>query len=203
MVGQIRGSDLWSTHYRSLSANKQLPKGKILCCLTQKRNNSVQSNLPHPSELLTTQFVSIGSLLWIITPLSQHVSLGGKVSRVKVPQMLCPHKLQPAGFEEVHPGFMCVSNKRLFIKDHVRHLQCSSLITLESITYAVSAEESRLYPAGRGQQSIDRDPHFQMRVCGSIVIALCVCVCVLLVAVYLIVKSALEIVDWSAALSAS
>ena len=136
------------------------------------------------------------SFLQIITPLSQHVKLGGKVSGVKVPQMLCPHKLQPAGLEEVHPGFMSVSNKRLFIKDYVRHLQCSCLITLESITYSVSPEKSGLYPAGHGWQRINRDPHFQMCVWGSTAIALCVCT--LLVAVCLIIKkNVLETTDWS------
>lgn len=46
--------------------------------------------------------------------------------------MLCPQKQQPAGLDDV--GFMWVSNKW----DYVRHLQCSCLITLESITYSIS-----------------------------------------------------------------
>lgn len=167
----------------------------MLCWLTQKKNNRVLSNLSHPAEVLKTDFVSIGSFLWIITPLSQHVKLGGKVSRVKVPQMLCPHKLQPAGLEEVRPGFMWVLNKRLFMKHYVRHLRCSCLITVESITYP---EKSRPSPAGHGWQRINRDPHFQMCVCSSIVRALYGCT--LLVAVYLIVSNVLEIIDVSAQL---
>ncbi len=155
------------------------------CCADslERRITEISVTFPTLFEIPTTEFVSTGSLLWIITPLSQHVKLGGKVSRVKVPQMLCPHKLQPAGC----PGFMGVSNKRVFVKDYVRHLRCWCLITLESITYSVSREKSRLYPAGHGRRRINRDPHFQMCVCSSIVIALCVCT--LLVAVYLIVKN--------------
>lgn len=110
--------------------------------------------------------------------------------------MLCPHKLQPAGLEEVHPGFMCVSNKRLFIKHYVRHLRCSCLITLESITYSVSLGVRWFHPVGHGWQRKNWD--FQMCVCSNIVLALCVCT--LLVAVYLTVKNVFEIIDTSAQL---
>lgn len=170
------------------------------CCADSLKRKITEISVTFPTLLRSSQqeFASTGSLLWIITTLSQHVKLGGKVSRVKVPQMLCPHKLQPAGLEEVHPGFMCVSHKRSFIKDYVRHLRCSCLITLESITYSVSPEKSRLYPAGHGWRRTNRDPHFQMCVHSSIVTALCVCA--LLVAVYLIVKNVLEITDRSAQL---
>lgn len=85
--------------------------------------------------------------------------------------MLRPHKVQPAGHEELYPGFIRVSKKW----HYVTHVQCSCLITLESTTYSVSPEKRRLHPAGHGWQPINRDPLFQMCVCGGIVIALCVC----------------------------
>lgn len=68
--------------------------------------------------------------------------------------MLCPHKLQPAGLEEVHPRMVWVRNER----GYVRHQQCSCLITLESITNSVSQEKSRLDPAGHRWQREENWP---------------------------------------------
>lgn len=71
-------------------------------------------NSPTTFKILVTVFVShpglCSGLLQPTTP--SNVKLGGKVSGVKVPQMLCPHKLQPAGLEEVHPGIMRVRKRR-------------------------------------------------------------------------------------------
>lgn len=49
-------------------------------------------------------------LIWIIITLSWHVRLE-KPGRVKVAQMLCPHKLQPAGLKLVTLRLVWVSNK--------------------------------------------------------------------------------------------
>lgn len=144
---------------QSVTSNK-----RQIFALTQLKGNNI-SELPFPPfKVLSTES------LWVITSLSRHVRQGGKVSEVKVTQMR-PHKVQPAGHEEFHPGFIRFPEKWHYVTD----VQCSCLITFESATYSVSPGKRRPHAAGRGRQPINRDPLFQMCTCGGIVVALCLC----------------------------
>lgn len=120
-------------------------KWKLPCGLTRWLNNSFQRQLSHHLKVFATDCAALG----LLQPHhSQHVKQGEKVSGVKVPQMLCPRKLQPAGRKEVRPRMVWVRTEG----GYVRQQQCSCLITLESITNSLSQERSRLDPAGHRWQ---------------------------------------------------
>lgn len=120
---------------------------KLPCGLTPRRNNSLQRRLSHHFKVFAAVCVPTGFLLWITAapPLPQ-MSSWVKESRggVKVPQMLCPHKLRAAGLEEVRPALAWVRREA----GYVRRQQCSCLITLESINNSLSQDKRMFDPAG-------------------------------------------------------